>query len=83
MEGPFISKKKKGCHIESHIIEEVSKDRLLDLYGGSLNGVKIITLAPELPGAMETIEWLSKEHKNIIISIGTALKICLFMTAFF
>ena len=36
-------------------------------YGGSLDGVKIITLAPELSGAMKTIEWLSKEHKDIII----------------
>lgn len=70
MEGPFISKLKKGCHIESHIRDSASKEELLQCYGGSLDGVKIITLAPELPGAMETIEWLSNEHKNIVISIG-------------
>ncbi|XP_065886507.1 N-acetylglucosamine-6-phosphate deacetylase-like [Dysidea avara] len=70
LEGPFISKDKKGCHIESHIKEVVSKEDLLNCYGRNLSGVKIITLAPELPEAMDTIEWLSEEHKEIVISIG-------------
>jgi len=69
LEGPFISKQKKGCHDINFIRDSVSEEELLDCYG-SLNGVKIITLAPELPGAMETIEWLSKEYKHIIIAIG-------------
>ena len=80
MEGPFISTKKKGCHIESHIKDKVSKNDLLDCYGGSLNGVKIITLAPELSGAMETIKWLSEEHKEIVISIGEVEMKSVFMT---
>ena len=80
MEGPFISKDKKGCHIESHIKEVVSKEDLLNCYGRNLSGVKIITLAPELPEAMDTIEWLSEEHKEIVISIGKVEVKCVFMT---
>jgi len=70
LEGPFITKTKKGCHCERHIRDTISKEKLLECYGKSLDGVKIITLAPELPGALETIKWLHKEHKDIKISIG-------------
>lgn len=70
LEGPFITKSKKGCHREDYIRESVNKEELMECYGESLKGVKIITLAPELPGALETIKWLCKEYKDIQISIG-------------
>ena len=72
LEGPFITKTKKGCHHEGNIRDTVpvSKEALLDCYGEDLKGVKIITLAPELPGALGTIEWLKQEYKDMLISIG-------------
>ena len=70
LEGPFINKVKKGCHHEDLIRTSVSKEKVRDCYGDSLEGVKIITLAPDLEGALGTIAWLSKEHKDIQIAIG-------------
>lgn len=70
LEGPFIDKGKKGCHHEGHIRATVSKDEFQECYGDNLEGVKIITLAPDLVGALDTIKWLSKEHKDIQIGIG-------------
>ena len=70
MEGPFITRMKRGCHNEENIRDTVSKEELCKCYGKNLDGVKIITLAPELDGALDTIVWLNKEHKDIEISIG-------------
>ena len=61
---------KKGCHHEGHIRPSVTKEELQECYGDNLEGVKIITLAPDIPGALETIGWLSKEYKDIQIAIG-------------
>ena len=67
-EGPFISQRKKGAHQEAYIQDSVCQQTLQACYG-SLDAVRIITLAPELPGAMEVIRWLSEEH-NIVVSLG-------------
>lgn len=76
MEGPFISTEKKGAHNEVFIHSTVSPSSLLDCYCGpnpsSLDHVRIVTLAPELPGAMETIKWLSEE-RNIVVSLGHSM----------
>jgi len=54
VEGPFISKNKRGAQREEFIQEPTAKaaERLLD-YAGV---IKRITLAPELPGALEVID---------------------------
>ena len=70
MEGPFISKEKRGCHYEANIQNSVSKEKLLKCYGDDLQGVRIITLAPDVDGALETIKWLDEEYKHIQIAIG-------------
>ena len=67
MEGPFINEEKKGAHNEVFIRSSVSPREVERCYG-SLDNVRIITLAPELPGAMETIEWLTE--KGVIVSLG-------------
>ena len=68
LEGPFINVKKKGAHNEAFIRGSMSPDEVERCYG-DLGAVRIITLAPELPGAMETIQWLTQE-KNIVVSLG-------------
>ena len=54
VEGPFISKNKRGAQREEFIQEPTAKaaERLLDY----ADVIKRITLAPELPGALEVID---------------------------
>ena len=68
LEGPFINFNKKGAHNEAFIRNCMSPHDMEQCYG-DLKDVRIITLAPELPGAMETIQWLTEE-KNIVVSLG-------------
>ena len=70
LEGPFISMEKKGAHNRDYVLyKELSPSAILSCYH-SLQDVCIITLAPEIPGAMETIRWLKKEHSDVIVSLG-------------
>jgi N-acetylglucosamine-6-phosphate deacetylase len=64
-EGPMLSHARKGAHPE-HWLTEPSSDLIL---GWSRDlGVLIVTLAPELPGAMEVIRELTAN--GVIVSIG-------------
>ncbi|HHD80495.1 MAG TPA: N-acetylglucosamine-6-phosphate deacetylase, partial [Campylobacterales bacterium] len=65
LEGPFINPTKYGAQNPKYIQKpnfELIKD-YIDI-------VKLITLAPEVDGAKELIEFLQKEYPNIILSIG-------------
>lgn len=68
LEGPFLSLRKKGAHNPRHLrlpsIEQV-KD------WSPANGVRLVTLAPELPGALETIAYLSKQ--GVLVSMGHSM----------
>lgn len=65
VEGPFINPEKKGAHNPAHI-------RLPDpaLYAdfSPANGVRLVTLAPELPGARAVIEMLVRN--GVVVSAG-------------
>lgn len=62
MEGPFISKAKKGAQLEEDIIA-VDEDLILKYR----DTIKIITLAPEIEGALGLIE---KYGDDFIFSLG-------------
>lgn len=66
MEGPFFSKAKKGAQSEKYIIEPDFDmfDRLNLVSGGA---VRIVDVAPELPGAMEFIR---RASKTAVVSIA-------------
>ncbi|MFN8442728.1 MAG: N-acetylglucosamine-6-phosphate deacetylase [Caldilineaceae bacterium] len=66
LEGPFFNLAKKGAHNPALVYSEIDL-AVLDSYAGS-SMVKIVTLAPELPGAIEAIGYLRK--KGIIVSAG-------------
>lgn len=66
LEGPFISKEKKGAQDDKYILapDIAMFRRFLD---GSDGYLKLTTIAPEIPGAMEFIEAF---HKEVSISLG-------------
>lgn len=54
IEGPFVSHAKRGMHPAQFIIPP-SLDVLQKLWEASRGHIKLMTIAPELPGALETI----------------------------
>ena len=69
VEGPFISTEKKGAHMEKHIRDPVKgMESVRAMYGPGLVNVTIITLAPELPGAIEAVT--SCVGAGITVSLG-------------
>jgi len=65
LEGPFLSRRWPGAHDPAHLREpdRVLAERLL-----AAGHVALVTLAPELPGALELIGWLS--DRGIAVSCG-------------
>lgn len=67
LEGPYINPLKKGAQKEEDI-SSPSIEEFLEFNNASGNLIRIVTIAPEMPGAINFIRWLS-EH-NIIASVG-------------
>ncbi|MBN3277400.1 NAGA deacetylase, partial [Polyodon spathula] len=69
LEGPFISREKKGAHPEQCLrsFQAGGFQDLLDTYG-SLDNVALVTLAPELPRSHEVIRELAR--RGITVSLG-------------
>ncbi|KFU95241.1 Putative N-acetylglucosamine-6-phosphate deacetylase, partial [Chaetura pelagica] len=69
LEGPFISKEKKGAHPE-HCLRTFEAGAFQDLVAtyGSLDCVRIVTLAPEMKRSREVIQELTK--RGICVSLG-------------
>jgi N-acetylglucosamine-6-phosphate deacetylase len=67
LEGPFISHAKRGVHPPESLLQPSVKllDRFWQASGGTL---KMMTIAPELPGAIETIE--HARHLGMHSSLG-------------
>ncbi|CZS98595.1 related to N-acetylglucosamine-6-phosphate deacetylase [Rhynchosporium agropyri] len=70
VEGPFLAPSKKGAHDAKnmHVPESVS---LESIYGKENleNSIRVVTLAPELPGALAHIDTLTKQY-GIHVSMG-------------
>lgn len=66
LEGPFISHAKKGAQNEAWIREPADADRTqLEAW---LDGLRVITVAPELAGAPELIAWFASH--GVAVSLG-------------
>ena len=65
LEGPFISKIKRGVHPEE-FVKNPDIDHINKLLAAG--EIKEVTLAPELPGAIDLIKYLVS--KNIVVSLG-------------
>lgn len=69
VEGPGISPEARGAHFEQYVKQAPpTLERLEDYHRASRNTIRIWTLAPELPGAMDFIREARK--LGIKISIG-------------
>jgi N-acetylglucosamine-6-phosphate deacetylase len=66
LEGPFLSAARRGAHDPRHLVAPAdvattALDRLVD-------GLAVVTIAPELPGALDLIERLA--GRGIAVSLG-------------
>ena len=66
-EGPYLSKEYKAVMIEEHLRIPSYKE-LDEMIVASKNRIKMMTIAPELEGMMEFVEYASK--RNIAMMIG-------------
>jgi N-acetylglucosamine-6-phosphate deacetylase len=66
LEGPFLAPERRGAHDPAVLLApaDVSRDDLAPL----LEGLRLITIAPELPGAMELIAWYVE--RGVAVSLG-------------
>ncbi len=67
LEGPFLSHKRRGVHPPENLVEPTIAvfDRLWQAARGL---VRVLTIAPELPGAMEVIAEAAR--RKVCVSIG-------------
>jgi len=67
LEGPFISTAKRGVHPPEYI-EKPSAALLEKFLAAAAGHVQLLTLAPEIPGALELIEFA--RSKGLVVSLG-------------
>lgn len=67
MEGPYLNPEYKGAMNEDYLWEP-SVESFLEMYEAANGYLKIMTIAPELPGALEVIREAS--FRGVICSIG-------------
>jgi N-acetylglucosamine-6-phosphate deacetylase len=66
LEGPFLAEARRGAHDPTHLrspadVERAEIEPLVD-------GLRLVTVAPELPGAPELIAWL--RERGATVSVG-------------
>lgn len=66
IEGPFLSVERKGAHNPTNLLTPANVDR--SELEPLLEGFRLTTVAPEIPGGLELIAWL-REH-GVRVSIG-------------
>jgi N-acetylglucosamine-6-phosphate deacetylase len=76
LEGPFFCKSKRGAHAEECIIDTLENGALNQVYASSSRrsqhlgeeGVALVTLAPELPGALKAVQ--ACRGQNVVVAMG-------------
>ncbi|MGH9678926.1 MAG: N-acetylglucosamine-6-phosphate deacetylase, partial [Candidatus Acidiferrales bacterium] len=66
-EGPFLSKARRGVH-PAELLLEPSTEVLAQMLKEARGTALILTLAPELPGALELID--AARHAGLVVSMG-------------
>ena len=66
LEGPYLAPARRGAHDPTNL--QVPADVAFDALEPLIEGLRLITIAPELPGALELIGWL--RGRGVAISMG-------------
>lgn len=66
LEGPFLSGARRGAHDPAHL--QVPLDVATNDLEPLVDGLKVVTIAPELPGALELIAWF--RARGVVSSMG-------------
>jgi N-acetylglucosamine-6-phosphate deacetylase len=66
LEGPFLAESRRGAHDPTHlrVPADVARDELKPL----VEGLRLVTIAPELPGALDLIGWF--RDRGVAVSMG-------------
>jgi N-acetylglucosamine-6-phosphate deacetylase len=66
LEGPFLARARRGAHAEAYLQTPADVGRAA--IEGLLDGLRLLTIAPELTGATDLIGWL--HDRGVTVSIG-------------
>ncbi len=67
LEGPFLSEDKRGAHNPAYLKAPLPFE-VEELIGAGRGSLKLLTLAPELPGALEAIDVLVEA--GVVVGVG-------------
>ncbi|HEY3928211.1 MAG TPA: N-acetylglucosamine-6-phosphate deacetylase [Candidatus Koribacter sp.] len=67
LEGPFLSDSRRGVHPPAHL-QAPSIELFHSMWQAAVGRVSVLTIAPELPGALELIHEASK--RGVVVSLG-------------
>lgn len=75
VEGPYLSPSKKGAHNATYLLQPSNTDASPSQIYGDTNlfhtgSIKLLTLAPDLPGSAALIGHLRETHPHITLSLG-------------
>ena len=66
LEGPFLAPDRRGAHAPAHL--RAPRDVPTQALEPLVDGLRLITIAPELPGALEAIAWWV--GRGVAVSLG-------------
>lgn len=67
LEGPFVNPKFRGVHMEQHV-RQATPGELEAIVEAAGDALRVVTLAPEIPGGMEATGFLTR--RGVQVSIG-------------
>lgn len=67
LEGPYLSVARRGAH-DPRLLRKPSIAELAALVEAGAGSLRMVTIAPELPGALEAISWLVEQ--KITVALG-------------
>ena len=67
LEGPFLSDSRRGVHPPAHL-QAPTMELFHSLWTAAIGRVCVLTIAPELPGALEVIH--EAKRRGVVVSLG-------------